>query len=153
MPPKTRGRPPKKRLGLQNNSPSSTILSVASFSQLEGYQTVAEEDDALIPRSRESDRLPVRNKKDEASSGSLTQTQVTQQPNIILIDVESASDIELDTIELIDSEAALDVDQPSTACSPRCWGCRSLNPEIRHVIYTKNFAQNFGAAKKRGNIM
>ena len=71
MPPKTRGRPPKKRRnisGLQNNSPSSTILSVASFSQLEGNQTVAEEDDALIPRSRESDRLPVCNKKDEASS-------------------------------------------------------------------------------------
>ena len=71
MPPKTRGQPPKKHhdiSGLQNNSPSSTILSVASFSQFEGNQTVTEEDDALIPRSRESDRLPVRNKKDEASS-------------------------------------------------------------------------------------
>ena len=46
---------------------------------------------------------------DEFFSGSLTQTQVTQQP---IIDVESVSDIELDTIELIDSEAVLDVDQP-----------------------------------------
>ena len=30
---------------------------------------------------------------------------------------------------------------------------RSLNPEIRHVIYTENFAQKFGVAKKRGNNM
>ena len=47
---------------------------------------------------------------DEFFSGLLTQNQVTQQP---IIDVESASDIELDTIELINSEAVLDVDQPS----------------------------------------
>ena len=33
------------------------------------------------------------------------------------------------------------------------WGCRSLSPEIQHVIYTENFAQNFGAAKKCGNNM
>ena len=82
---------------------------------------------------------------DEFFSGSLTQTQVTKQP---IIDVESVSDIELDTIELIDSEAALDIDQPSMACSPSCWGCQCLNPEIQHVIYTENFAQNFGTAKK-----
>ena len=82
---------------------------------------------------------------DEFFSGSLTQTQVTQQS---IIDVESASDIELDNIELIDLEAALDVDQPSMACSPSCWGCRCLHPEVWHVIYTENFAQNFGMAKK-----
>ena len=69
MPLKTRGRPPKKHhniSGLQNKSPLSTILLVASFFQLEGNQTVTEEDDALIPRSRESDRLPVRNKMRQA---------------------------------------------------------------------------------------
>ena len=69
MPPKTRGQPPKKChniSGLQNNSPSSTVLLVASFSQ--GNQTVTEEDDALITRSQESDRLLVCNKEDEVSS-------------------------------------------------------------------------------------
>jgi hypothetical protein len=69
MPSKPRGQPPKKHhniTGLQNSSSSSTVLSVTSFSQ--GNQTVTEEDDALIARSQESDRLPVRNKKDEASS-------------------------------------------------------------------------------------
>ena len=69
MPPRLRGRPPKKRrniTGLQNNSSLSTVPSVTSFSQ--GNQAVTEEDDALIARSQESDRLPVRNKKDEASS-------------------------------------------------------------------------------------
>ena len=69
MPPKPRGRPPKKRrniTGLQNSSSSSTVLSVASFSQ--GSQAVTEEDDALIARLQESDRLAVHNKKDEASS-------------------------------------------------------------------------------------
>ena len=25
------------------------------------------------------------------------------------------------------------------------WGCQSLSPEIQHMIYTENFAQNFGA--------
>jgi len=39
---------------------------VASFSQ--GRQTVTDEDNALIARSQASDRLPVRHKKDEASS-------------------------------------------------------------------------------------
>ena len=39
------------------------------------------------------------------------------------------------------------------AASPGYWGCRCLSPKIRHVIYTKNFAQNFGAAKKHGNNM
>jgi hypothetical protein len=71
MPPKPRGRPPKKRrntTGLQNSSSSSTVLSIASFSQ--GNQAVTEEDNVLIARlgSQESDRLPVCNKKDEASS-------------------------------------------------------------------------------------
>ena len=72
MPPRPRGRPPKKRrniTGLQNNSSLSTVPSVTSFSQ--GNQAVTgvtEEDDALIARCQESDRLPVRNKKDEASS-------------------------------------------------------------------------------------
>ena len=41
-------------------------MPVASFSQ--GRQTVTDEDDALIARSQVSDRLPVRHKKDEASS-------------------------------------------------------------------------------------
>ena len=31
------------------------------------------------------------------------------------------------------------------------WGC--LSPEIQQMIYTENFAQNFGMAKKRGNNM
>ena len=69
MPPRPRGQPPKKRrniTGLQNNSSSSTVPSVTSFAQ--GNQAVTEEDDTLIARSQESDRLPVRNKKDEASS-------------------------------------------------------------------------------------
>ena len=63
MPPKPRGRPPKKRrniVGLQNST-------VTSFSQ--GNQAVTEEDNALIARSQGSDRLPVRNKKDGVSSG------------------------------------------------------------------------------------
>ena len=65
MAPKPRGRPPKKRRNISNlrNGSSSTVTS---FSQ--GNQAVTEEDDALIARSQESDRLPVRNKKDEASS-------------------------------------------------------------------------------------
>jgi hypothetical protein len=66
MPPKPRGRPPEKRrniIGLQNRFSSSTITS---FSQ--GNQAVTEEGDALIASFQESDRLPVRNKKDEASS-------------------------------------------------------------------------------------
>ena len=33
------------------------------------------------------------------------------------------------------------------------WGCQSLSPEIRHVIYTEIFAQNLGTAKKCGNNM
>ena len=33
------------------------------------------------------------------------------------------------------------------------WSCQSLSPKIWHMIYTKNFAQNFGMAKKRGNNM
>ena len=65
MAPKPRGRPPKKRRNITNlrNGSSSTVTS---FSQ--GNQAVTEEDDALIARSQESDRLPLRNKKDEASS-------------------------------------------------------------------------------------
>ena len=70
MPPKPRGCPPKKccnLAGLQNNPSSTSIPSVTSFSQ--GCQTVSEGDDEeLIARSRESHRLPERNKKDEASS-------------------------------------------------------------------------------------
>ena len=69
MPPRPRGRPPKKHhniTGLQNNSSSSTVPSVTSFSQ--GNRAVTEEDDTLIARSQESDQLPVRNKKDEVSS-------------------------------------------------------------------------------------
>ena len=33
---------------------------------------------------------------------------------------------------------------------PGCWGCRS---RICRLIYTNNFAQKIGAAKKRGNNM
>ena len=67
MPPKPRGQPPKKRRNITENSSSlSTIPSVASFSQ--GNQAVTEEDDALIARSQESDRLAACYKKDEASS-------------------------------------------------------------------------------------
>jgi hypothetical protein len=69
MPPKLRGQPPKKHhniTGLQNSSSLTTVLSVQLFFQ--DNQTVTKEDDALIMRSQESDRLPVHNKKDEASS-------------------------------------------------------------------------------------
>ena len=66
MSPKRRGRPPKKHrslAGLHNNSSSSTIPSAASSSQ--AHQPV---DDVTIARSQGLDRLPVRHKKDEASS-------------------------------------------------------------------------------------
>jgi hypothetical protein len=71
MPPKPRGRPPKKHrntTNLRKNSSSSTVPSIASFSQ--GNQAVTEEDNILIARlgSQESDQLPVCDKKDEASS-------------------------------------------------------------------------------------
>ena len=71
MPPKPRGRPPKKRrnlAGLQNSVSSSSIPLVSSFSQGR-HQAVSEEDDeVLIARSQESHRLPEHNKKDKASS-------------------------------------------------------------------------------------
>ena len=60
---------------------------------------------------------------DDFFSGSSTRSQP-------IIDVDAASDIESDTIELIDSEAALD--QPST------WGYRSLSPEIRPFVDVLN---------------
>ena len=62
MPPKPRGRPPKKCrniTGLQNSSSSSIVLPVISFSQ--GSHRGRRCTDRKIP-------LPVRNKKDEVSS-------------------------------------------------------------------------------------
>jgi hypothetical protein len=62
MPPKSRGRPPKKCrniTGLQNSSSSSIVLPVISFSQ--GSHRGRRCTDCKIP-------LPVRNKKDEVSS-------------------------------------------------------------------------------------
>ena len=69
MPPKPRGRPPKKRCnlaGLQNNHSSTLIPSMTSFSQ--GRQTVSKGDEELISRSREPHKLAEHNKKNEASS-------------------------------------------------------------------------------------
>ena len=86
MPPKPRGRPPKKRrniTGLQNSSSPSTVKS---FSQ--DNQTVTEEDDALIARSQESDW---RNKKDEASSESEDSGEET--------DVEDYAESEWDELD------------------------------------------------------
>jgi hypothetical protein len=85
---------------------------------------------------------------DEFFSGSSTRSQ---QP--IEIDIDAASDTGIESdimIEFVDSETALDLDEPR---SPGCWCCRSLIWPSVDKIYTENFAQKFGAAKKRGNKM
>jgi hypothetical protein len=87
MPPKPRGRPPKKHrniANLQNNTIQD--LPVTSFSQ--GNQAVTEEDDA---RSQGSDQLPVRHKKDEASSEAEDSGEET--------DVEDYAESEWDELE------------------------------------------------------
>jgi hypothetical protein len=84
---------------------------------------------------------------DEFFSGSSTRSQ---QPIEIDIDAASETSIESDIIEFVDLETALDLDE---LCSPGFWGCRSLIWPSVDKIYTENFAQKFGAAKKRGNKM
>jgi hypothetical protein len=178
MPPKPRGRPPKKRrniTGLQNSASSSTVLPVISFSQ--GNQAVTKEDNALIARYQQSDQLPVRNKKDEASSEAEDSGKETDEEDYAESEWDELDDQgfaeRLAEMAIADDPNDLDwvplrfrrkkgkisymylqvsiknsydpapgnqseshdghrrLDEP---CSPGCWGCRSLSPNIQPYV-------------------